>query len=51
MEMNGGLMLDTVDVITRSLEAVGVHCTPTVTSVSTVSGSVTLQVRVCEVPS
>ena len=51
MEMNGDLILDTVDIITRSLEAGGVHCTSTVTSVSTVSGSVTLQVRVCEVPS
>ena len=44
-------MLDTADIITRSLEAAGVHCTSTVTSVSTVSGSVTLQARVCEVPS
>ena len=51
MEMNGDLMLDTADIITRSLEAGGVHCTSTVTSVSTVSGSVTLQVRVCEVSS
>ena len=49
--MNGGLILDTADVITRSLEAGSLHCTSTVTSVSTVSGSVTLQVRVCEVPS
>ena len=51
MEMNGDLILHTVDIITRSLEAGSVHCTSTVTSVSTVSGSVTLQVRVCEVPS
>ena len=50
MEMNGDLILVTGD-ITRSLEATGVHCTSTVTSVSTVSGSVTVQVRVCEVPS
>ena len=51
MEMNGGLILDTADVITRSLEAGSLHCTSTVTSMSTVSGSVTLQARVCEVPS
>ena len=51
MEMNGDLILDTADIITRSLEAGGVHCTSTVTSVSTVSGSVTLQIRVCDVPS
>ena len=51
MEMNGDLILVTLDIITRSLEATGVHCTSTVTSVSTVSGSVTVQVRVCEVPS
>ena len=51
MEMNGDLILDTADIITRSLEAGGVHCASTVTSMSTVSGSVTLQVRVCEVPS
>ena len=51
VEMNGDLILVTGDIITRSLEATGVHCTSTVTSVSTVSGSVTLQVRVCEVPS
>ena len=51
MEMNGGLILDTLDIITRSLDAGSVHCTSTVTSVSTVSGSVTLQARVCEVPS
>ena len=51
VEMNGDLILVTGDIMTRSLEATGVHCTSTVTSVSTVSGSVTLQVRVCEVPS
>ena len=51
MEMNGDLILVTGDIITWSLEATGVHCTSTVTSVSTVSGSVTVQVRVCEVPS
>ena len=51
MEMNGDLILVTGDIIARSLEATGVHCTSTVTSVSTVSGSVTVQVRVCEVPS
>ena len=53
MEMNGDLILLTEDIITRSLEATGVHCTSTVTSVSTVSGrgSVTVQVRVLEVPS
>ena len=51
VEMNGDLILVTEDIITRSLEATGVHCTSTVTSVSTVSGSVTVQIRVCEVPS
>ena len=51
MEVNGDLMLDTADIIARLLEAAGVHCTSTVTSVSTVSGSVTLQVRVCDAPS
>ena len=51
MEMNGDLILVTGDIVTRSLEATGVHCTCTVTSVSTVSGSVTVQVRVREVPS
>ena len=52
VEMNGDLILDTADTMTRSLVVVsGVHCTATVTSVSTVSGSVTMQVRVCEVPS
>ena len=50
-EMNGDLILVTGDIITRSLETTGVHCTSTVTSVSTVSGSVTVQVKVCEVPS
>ena len=51
VEMNGDLILDTADILTRSLVVSGVHCTVTVTSVSTVSGSVTVQVRVCEVPS
>ena len=52
VEMNGDLILDTADIITRSLESTGVHCTSTVTSpLSTVSGSVILQVRVGEVPS
>ena len=52
MEMNGDLILGTVDIVTRSLESTGVHCTSTVTSsLSTVSGSVILQVRVREVPS
>ena len=51
VEMNGDLILDTADMLTRSLVVSGVHCTVTVTSVSTVSGSVTVQVRVCEVPS
>ena len=53
VEMNGDLMLDTADIMTRSLVVSGVHCTVTFTSVSlsTVSGSVTVQVRVCEVPS
>ena len=51
VEMNGDLILDTADIMTRSLVVSGVHCTVTVTSVSTMSGSVTVQVRVCEVPS
>ena len=52
VEMNGDLILDTVDIITRPLESTGVHCTSTVTSsLSTVSGSVILHVRVREVPS
>ena len=51
VEMNGDLILDTADILTRSLVVSGVHCKVTVTSVSTVSGSVTVQVRVCEVPS
>ena len=51
MEMNGDPILVTGDIITRSLEATDVHCTSIVTSVSTVSGSVTVQVRVREVPS
>ena len=51
VEMNGDLILDTADMLTQSLVVSGVHCTVTVTSVSTVSGSVTVQVRVCEVPS
>ena len=51
VEMNGDLILDAADIMTRSLVVSGVHCTATVTSVSTVSGSVTMQVRVCEVPS
>ena len=51
VEMNGDLILDTADIMTRPLVVSGVHCTATVTSVSTVSGSVTMQVRVCAVPS
>ena len=51
VEMNGDLILDIIDIMTRSLVVSGVQCTVTVTSVSTVSGSVTVQVRVCEVPS
>ena len=51
VEMNGGLILDTADTITRSFEATGDHCTSTVTSVSTASGSVTLQVEFHKVPS
>ena len=55
VETNGDLILDTVDIITRSLKSTGVsgvHCTSRVTaSLSTVSGSVILQVRVREVPS
>ena len=42
VEMNGDLILDTADTLTRSLEVSAVHCTVTVTSVSTVSGSVTV---------
>ena len=38
VEMNGDLILDTADIMTRSLVVSGVHCTATVTSVSTVSG-------------
>ena len=49
VEMN---VLDTAGIITRSLECTGDHCTSTVTSsLSTVSGSVILHVRVREVPS
>ena len=45
VEMNGDLILDTA-------ESICVHCTSTVTSsLSTVSGSVILQVRVREAPS
>ena len=51
METDGDLVLDTGDILTRSLVVSGVHCTVTLTSVSTVSGSVTVQVRVCVVPS
>ena len=52
MEMNGDLILDTADIIIRPLESIGVHSTFTVTfSLSTVSDSVILQVRVREVPS
>ena len=55
VDMNGDLTLDTGDTTTRSLEVMGVESsvqsTVTVTSVSTVPGRVTLQVRVCEVPS
>ena len=49
VEMNGDLILDTGDMLTWSLVVSGVHCTVTSTSVFTVSGSVTVQVRVCEV--
>ena len=55
VDMNGGLTPDTGDTTTRSLEVMGVESsvqsTVIVTSVSTVPGRVTLQVRVCEVPS
>ena len=47
VEINGDLILDTADIMMVS----GVHCTVTVTSVFTVSGSVAVQFRVCEVPS
>ena len=56
VEMNGDLILVTGDISTWSLVVVMVvesslQSTVTVSSVSTVSGRVTLQVRVCEVPS
>ena len=48
-------MVATGDVMTRSDEAIrdppNSHCTFTVTSLSTASGSVTVQFRVCLVPS
>ena len=55
-EMNGDITLDAGDIITRSLVVVmmvvfSIQSTVTVTSVSTVSGSVTLHVIVCKVPS
>ena len=51
VEMNGDFILDTGDMLTRPLVVSAVHCTVTFTLVSTVSGSVTVQFRVCEVPS
>ena len=55
VDMNGDLTLDTRDTSTCTLEVMRVELcvqsTVTFTSVSTVSGRVTLQVRVCEVPS
>ena len=58
VEMNGVLILDTGDIITRSLVLVvmmvvvsSIHSIVTFTSLSTVSGSVTVQFIVCKVPS
>ena len=55
VEVKGDLMVATGDIMTRSEEAIrdppNCHCTSTVTSLSTASGSVTVQVRVCPVPS
>ena len=55
VEENGDLMSDTAEMLVRSVEVSGdplnCHSTSTVTSVSTESFSVTLQFRVCLVPS
>ena len=55
VEVKGGIMVATGDIMTRSEGAIGdppnSHSIPTVTSLSTASGSVTVQVRVCLVPS
>ena len=55
VEVKGGLMVATEDIMTRSEEDIrdppNCHSTSTVTSLSTASGSVTVQVRVCVVPS
>jgi len=55
VEVKGGLMVATGDIMARSEEAIGdpsnSHSTSTTTSLSTASGSVAVQVRVCLVPS
>ena len=57
VEMNGDITLEAGDTITRSLVVMmvlvesSIQSTVTVISVSTVSGSVTVQVIVCKVPS
>ena len=55
VEVNGDIMVATGDILTWLEEAIGdplnCHCTITVASLSTASGSVTVQVRVCVVPS
>ena len=54
VEVKGGLMVATGDIMTRSEEAISdppnCHSTSTTTSLSTASSSVTVQVRVCLVP-
>ena len=55
VEVKGDIMVATGDIMTRSEEAIrdppNSHSTSTVTSLSTASGSVTVQVRVWLVPS
>ena len=56
VEMNGDIILDTGDIIIRSLVVMmilvpSIQSIVTLTLVSTVSGSVTLHVIVCKVPS
>ena len=55
VEVKGGLMVATGDIMTRSGEVISnppnCHSTSTVTSLSTASGIVTVHVRVCLVPS
>ena len=56
VEMNGDIILDTGDIIIRSLVVMmilvpSIQSIVTLTLVSTVSGSVTLHIIVCKVPS